>query len=458
MFLRIAIFVALFLQLSNLVAQEVTFSGSVSRHELSNPSVEVKGEVHIRFGRFESSVIVVPFVMSANQTSSNYTKSLMWSLAGSDGSEDHDFFVVQLYCTQNCEEAKLTEKMSVYNPEGQTSTYQFRTEQFGEGSRRGGYIVNLKMLPNYGIVSATFVLPDGKVATKDLNMSVTVYDVIGDKFGPAARIFSKPLTIKRNSRSADFSLSISERFISPASVPGFLTIGYSCESPSCAEHDLLSSGWLRKDFNTVTANDAEVVSESSLILSMYESDSFSFKFPSAIELLQALPVQVSVARSHLLVEQAGVIKGRIIVEKLDAPLVCSEGGELWFDTSLIDCYNDIVVTDFTNKIVSETPFLILAARQSTSVTVGFEPMNQRNVLQETQTVRFVCDSGCEQRPYIESGFFSGFTRRFPVLNFYSSYKFKQTSDFFNKTLNINLRGYSSLAPVYSLLLDETTNY
>ena len=446
-------------------AQNVTFSGTVSRHELAETSVEVSGIVHIRFGRPSSdgpdSDVLVPFTLLAGQVSAPYSKSVPWSLAGSNNEYgEHKYFTVEVSCTSNCAEANLSEKIAHYANSGNTvSGYSFSAEHFGEGERGGGYTVNLTLLPSYGVISGQFSLPNDNRAERDIELFAVALDFGAVGYSSWVSGVQRKVRIKKGENSVNFRFTIDESELTNSRV-GSMAFGYVCRSQACVDHGLFEGGWLRSDMNSVSTNIADVFSYGSgrIGLAFTGDNTFSQVLPSAITLLPMQQASIVIPRVTLPSADLSRIEGRVIVEKLESYLECYGGRSdqiEWDEDSFCDLYRFNAET----VVISETPFSIPIGAKDAVVVIGVEPMVQdlqnpygASVI-EHQRIRFECDSGCNAQPYAKQGYFRGFGKRFAGSSVGSSYKFQLSSMFFEDRIVLSLHKPPVLVPsIYELLL------
>lgn len=78
MILRSFAFIVLIVFSLGASAQNVTFSGSVNRHELSDRSIEIQGTVQILSGGLNTDELVA-FTIPSGQTSASYSKTVPWA-------------------------------------------------------------------------------------------------------------------------------------------------------------------------------------------------------------------------------------------------------------------------------------------------------------------------------------------------------------------------------------------
>ena len=456
-------FFTLMLCVLDVFAQNVTFSGTVSRHELSDLSPEVSGTVHIRFGFPTSdgpdSDVLVPFTIPANQTSVQYSKTVPWSLVDNDPDGFYDYFTIDVSCINNCSAAKLSEEIAHYSEAHSTisgySTNSSYAERFGEDQRNGGYTVNLTLLPNFGVISGQFSLPNGQSAKQDIELFAVAIDDGGSGYSRWIQVLQQKVVIKTGNNTANFQFLINENELAYGRRRN-TSFGYSCRSSACSDHGLIERGWLQKDMRNVSTNDAK---QDSFNLIMSDAKAFSVELPSPITLLPMRQTDIIVPRISSAHSTPEKIEGKIIVEKLDFILNCTDFMTTPFDwdknIDSVQCYENSVAP--RTVTVSETPFSIPASQTSAIVTINIEPMSQltsTNEFIENQRIRFECDSGCESTPYIKKGYFQGFAKRFATPSADFAYKFKQTSDYENKDIILSLHKPPLLVSVYNLLLEE----
>lgn len=450
---------------SDAFAQNVTFSGAVGRHELAATSVEVSGIVHIRFGRPSSdgpdSDILVPFTLLAGQVSVSYSKSVPWSLAGSNEEYgEHDYFSIQVSCTSNCAEGNLSEKIAHYDNAGRTVRgYSALAEHFGEGERAGGYTVNLTLLPSYGVISGQFSLPNGNRAERDIELFAVALDFGGVGYSNWVDGIQRKVRIKEGEKSVNFRFTIDESELTDRRV-GSMAFGYVCRSQACVDHGLFEGGWLRSDMNSLSTNitDALRYDSARIDLAFTGDNTFSQVLPYAITLLPMQQASIVIPRVTLASADLSAIEGRVIVEKLESYFECNSGrsNQIEWDEGS-HCGLDYFSTE--TVVITETPFFIPVGVKDATVVIGVEPMIQDLTspsnyrLIEHQRIRFECDSGCNTQPYAKQGYFRGFGKRFAGPNVGSSYKFQQTSMFFEDRIVLSLHKLPVLVPsLYELLL------
>lgn len=278
----------------------------------------------------------------------------------------------------NCPQARTSFQRAYYNSEGKTvsESKRFRDiEQFGKDDRAGGYTVNLKLLPDYGEIKGELSLPDGKRANTDIEISLVALDQGGIGYSNWAGVITRTVTIKAAANKTSFRFLIKESEPTTSYRIGSITLGYSCLSQACSEHGLIGQGWLGRDMINIYTSDLSTYStETNLAnFSMTESDTFNLELPSAITLLPMIQKSIVVPRVIFGHSSSTIIKGKIIVEKLDYYNDCFDGNSQsnrhctdW------DGYPFYVKT----SLVSETEFSIEPNETQALVSIGIESINQ----------------------------------------------------------------------------------
>ena len=478
----------------------VTFTGQVTRHEDVNLNVDVKGAVYIHYGyhdeRFDFDLrhepeietafsIEVPSTIPAGQRSVGYDKTVDWSLAGSVDHlqrHDHDFLRISVRCLENCEQANARETVAYSKPNGITGSNRNRvavgeelygtSDESGGYDRAGGYIVNLKLLPKYGTISGTLVLPDGETAPEELTIQLFGLDfaTVG---GSASTWWVQPtqqlVTFQAGASEMRFRFTIDLARLTVNRAGRFM-FGYNCVSTACNELGLVNSALFDSDANRLLSINSFLlgVALDNFLLTDNENDLFNFQLPQPITMLGSNKQAIKIIQNQKETPFENQVSGTIIVEKYEHSIGCiyNNQGYPVTDNLLqpLDYSSDErCVFPFATRTpsiitVSEMPFTINAGDSQTLLSIDVHESDQiiRSYqpieIYEHQRIKVVCDTGCESPRLKNVGYYREQSKQLMANSVAGAHRFLLTDDFSSEPMVISLENL--VLPNFDLLFDE----
>lgn len=394
-------------------AQVVTFSGQIIRHDTVDVSIPVSGTVYLHYAYSNEDTIEVPFFIQAGRQSTTYSKEVNWSLAGSVD-EGHDYFRISVRCKERCEEANASDEFSFSYENDKTVRAaevpralrdDYRIEKYGENSRSGGYITNLKLLPKYGYVEGVLRLPEGLTAPSNLDIQLIGIDPGFASNSTFVQPFYQSLSFPIGSSEVSFRFQIElAKLVSPRFDD--FTFGYQCISSACENLGLASDAILDSDGDRLYSNLFDFWDLAGLNFSLfYEESSFVFSLPKPITLLHKFNKGITIVQNRNKKEFDTDVEGRVVVEKLETSMSCSSqdgtaANELDFSLEKT-CTDSYFLTK--TMLVSATPFRISKGQEELKMDILVEEFDQIaknnngefSAFTEIQRISVECDTGCD---------------------------------------------------------------
>lgn len=479
-----------------------------------SPVIEISGNVNFFVsgtksnGHSLNNVLLaksVPYTIPAGQKLVHYQTALDWSSADNYVPTEPEpgaryGFSVEIECKTNCLQANARTRGIYLNShktgaslEGISgTTLDDEIEIFGLDDRASSYSVDLVLLPGFVNISGIVDLPEGQVASDDLTVRLIGFDTISDPFGSGSiyQLMNHPISFLKGSSQSEFSLEYPvgygfDSWSRPDSITNTIALGYSCASSICDEMGIVEEAWFTSVYGDLTVHPIET---RQISLNGHDSDdSFELTFTSTITLLNRPSINVEVVRPQSL-DISTAISGRLIVSEHDLVkgIICGSGKKVDWDNQIVTSIDDIYpITedncwgpdfdrDNTSQIVSEREFFIEPNAFKIEFEIGIQPQytqstkafyyqrpdrpwhiglyNENHLHNPYQTISFVCDSGCDNFPLLEVGFYRN--GKFASRSLGAAQKFYLTEELINDDINISLIAPPVLVPILELLQDE----